>query len=70
MSIDQEIAEIEARADAVGKRMHILCTEAGLAPSTYFRWKNGAEPKRGKLAALRDRLGVLEREQAKKAAAA
>ena len=34
-------ADIEERAKKAGKTMAEVCREAGIAPSTFSRWKNG-----------------------------
>jgi transcriptional regulator with XRE-family HTH domain len=40
--------EIEAKAAAVGKSMADVCREAGIAPSTFSRWRRGeTEPTLG-----------------------
>lgn len=70
MTQETEIADIERRAKAVGKPIYILCMESHLAPSSFYRWKSGAKATHNNLQAMRDRLAVLEKAQAKKAAAA
>lgn len=39
--MDQQtlIAEIEARAQALGVSIRQLCTDAGVHPTTFSRWK-------------------------------
>ena len=42
MSVQNEIQNIEARLSAAGKSVADLCHNAGLARSTWQRWKSGA----------------------------
>ena len=34
-------ADLEARADKVGVPIYTVCEQAGIAPSTFYRWRNG-----------------------------
>ena len=61
MSQTDAIKNIAARADALGKPIHILCREAGLAPSTFYRWRKGAKAGFDNLLAVQRRLSELER---------
>jgi transcriptional regulator with XRE-family HTH domain len=33
--------EMEAKAKELGLSMEVLCERAGIAPSTFYRWKAG-----------------------------
>lgn len=50
------IADLEARAKAIGVPMGDLCREAGVAPSTVSRWK--ADPPIGMTFKTLERLQV------------
>lgn len=55
------IAEIERQAKAAGASMNEICAAAGIARSTFTRWKSGeSEPNIGKyrlvVEALNERL--------------
>jgi len=39
MDQQQIIADIEARADALGLPMYEVCQRAGIHPTTFSRWK-------------------------------
>lgn len=70
--MDQQeiIADIEARADALGVSISELCEQAGIHPTTFSRWKEseknpnpvGATLK--SLGPLTAKLEELERKQA------
>ncbi len=42
MSIEEKIAEIEGRLSEAGSTASAVCREAGVARSTWQRWKCGA----------------------------
>lgn len=65
-AMDQKAAidDIVARADALRKPLYVLCREAGLSPSTFYRWRNGARAGFDNLIALRQRLAELENDRA------
>lgn len=67
MSILLTPANIEAKAAAAGRTMAEVCRQAGIAPSTFTRWKRGeTEPTLGVYRRLCDAVGVtvVEPEQA------
>ena len=55
------IAELDARANALGLKMYIICRAVGIAPSTWTRWKKGAEARINSVAALDAELSRLEK---------
>lgn len=61
MEVDPQITLIESRARAAGVKMAAVLRDAGVAATTWWRWREGAvEPKLGTLrkveAALERRL--------------
>lgn len=58
------IAEMEASAKALGVPMYEICERAGIAPSTYYRWKQGADARLSKLNALADEIAKAGKQTA------
>lgn len=58
------IASIQSRADAVGVPVYILCVKAGVAPSTFYRWRSGSDATFSKINKLTSVLAELEAEKA------
>jgi len=54
--------EIEARAKALGLSTPALCKAAGIAPSTFNRWRNG---KTDPLKPFRQLVATLEKLESK-----
>lgn len=60
--IDQTaiLAGFEARAKALDIKMYKVCEEAGLAPSTYYRWVEGTPANIDNLNAVDRALRTME----------
>ena len=57
MVVDQQIIDIEHRAQAADIQMAPVLRDAGVAATTWWRWRNGAvEPKLGTLRRVREAL--------------
>ena len=66
METDPQIASLEQMAKDAKLNMSAVLNEAGVAPSTWFRWRHrGVEPKIGTLRRVQT---VIEREAARHAA--
>ena len=69
--MDQQaiIAEIEARAEALGFTISELCRRASIHPTTFSRWKlseKNPEPIGATLKSLRALSDILDAEEAKR----
>lgn len=63
--IKAAIEQIEARAFAARTPIYKVCGRAGVAPSTFSRWRAGAvEPNGDTIDKLFDALTEIERERA------
>jgi len=60
MDLQKIIASLEARAATLGIPMYKVCEAAGVAPSTYYRWKAGGPASSTKLVALSETLEKME----------
>lgn len=57
MDVDPQIIEIERRAKAADVQMAPVLRDAGVAATTWWRWRNdGVEPKLGTLRRVREAL--------------
>ena len=54
------LADMERRAFNVGLKLYQVCEIAGLAPSTYYRWKKGSPANISNLNKVDEELRVLE----------
>jgi len=63
MDLQKIIASLEARAAILGIPMYKVCEAAGVAPSTYYRWKAGGSASSTKLVALSKTLTFMENNQ-------
>lgn len=55
--VDPQILDIEQRAKAASVQMAPVLREAGVAATTWWRWRNdGVEPKLGTLRRVREAL--------------
>lgn len=57
-------ADLEARAEKAGVPIYTVCDQAGIAPSTFYRWKEGSGATLGKINAISKRLDEIEAERA------
>ena len=65
MDIKQIAAGLEARSVAIGRPIYQVCEEAGIAPATFYRWRNGeTSATLAKINALSNKLDALERGRA------
>ena len=58
------IADIEGRAAALGVPVYMVCRAADVAPSTFYRWKDGVGANLATIERVRDELARLEAERA------
>lgn len=56
------IASLESRASALGVPLYKICEAAGIAASTYYRWKDGTPASLAKTAAIQAVLTRMENE--------
>lgn len=54
------LADLEKRAAALGKPLYKIATDAGLSPSTYYRWKGSAKAGFESIQAVVAKLDELE----------
>ena len=54
------IDDIEQRAAAIGVPVYAICQQAGVAPTTYYRWRDGSEAKLATLNRVTDALALAE----------
>ena len=59
------IADIEHRAEALATPVYVICNAAGVAPSTFYRWKEGVG---ANLATIDKVRGELTKREADRAA--
>lgn len=57
------IADMERRAALVGVPMYLVCQRAGVAPTTFYRWQEGAEAKLATLNRVKDAVAAIEAER-------
>lgn len=57
-------AQLEARANSVGVPIYSVCERAGIAPSTFYRWREGGPYTSTKVSAISSMLDTLEQERA------
>lgn len=57
----QTIAELESRANRVGIPLYKLAVQAGIAPSTFYRWKTGSKAGFGNVLAVQQHLDSIEK---------
>jgi len=60
MDLQKIIASLEARAAALDTPMYKVCEAAGVAPSTYYRWKAGGSATFATLVAVQNVLIEME----------
>lgn len=58
------IAEMERRAKELGTAMYLVCEKAGVAPTTFYRWKSGSDANLATIRKLNDALDGMEKARA------
>lgn len=58
------ISDMEARASKLGVKMYLVCQDAGVAPTTYYRWREGSSANLATLNKLDAALSAREKQAA------
>lgn len=61
------ISAMEAKASQLGVPMYQVCAQAKVAPSTFYRWKDGSGATFTKIDLINAELARIEKKQAQAA---
>jgi len=67
MNFQKTVSELEQRAAALGQPMYLVCEQAGIAPSTYYRWKKSGDATFSSIEKIDRTLSRFERRRDKAA---